>query len=122
MTKYDSYWKNKETLQDKNKAHPIWAGIGFLLLVIIPFISWAVSYYLIDLNARIRYVTITANMLAQGPDPLLYIRIFLTIAISMALFALMFMIYFLLYRFFGPARYRPYDVPLKGYHVKKYKR
>ena len=121
MTKYDNYWEQKKPLKNKG-PHPIWMGIGFLLLIIIPGISWAASLLLIDEDLKTGWVRITPDMIAPGADPMLYAKIFLTIVISLILFTLIYVIYFIIYRFIGPKRYGPLDAPVGSYKVKRYKR
>jgi hypothetical protein len=121
MSKYDNYWEQKKPKKDKG-PHPIWMGIGFLLLIIIPGISWAASLILIDYDLKTGMYPITPNMIAPGADPLLYVKIFSTVAISLLLFVLLYVIYFLIYRFVGPKRYSPLDAPMGHYKVKRYKR
>lgn len=122
MTKYSSYWQEREPIKNKYKSHPIWVGIGFLLLIIIPTISYFASLYLLEENGKYGYFIIATNMLANGADPLLYVKIFLTVFISMALFAIIYLIYFIAYRIFGPSRYSSKDAPMANVKVKKYKR
>jgi hypothetical protein len=119
--KYNNYWEEKKPRKAKG-PHPIWMGIGFLLLIIIPGISWAASLLLIDENLKKGWFRFTPDMIAPGADPLLYIKLVCTLFISMGLFALMYAIYFMIYRFIGPKRYGPMDAPLGNYKVKRFKR
>jgi len=121
MSKYDNYWEQRKPRKTV-APHPIWMGIGFLLLLIIPTISWFGSLLLIDEDLKTGWYRLTPDMIAPGADPLLYAKIFLTIAISLVLFVVVYVIYFLLYRFVGPKRYGALDVPMGNYKVKRFKR
>jgi len=121
VSKYDNYWENKKPIKKKG-PHPVWMGIGFLLLLIIPAISWAASLILIDEDLKTGWYRLTPSMLAPGADPLLYAKIALTAAITFVLFVLLYVIYFIVYRFIGPKRYGPLDAPMGAYKVKRFKR
>ena len=47
MSSYNYYKNNKEE-PTKKEIHPIWRGIGCLITVITPVISWAASLVLVD--------------------------------------------------------------------------
>jgi hypothetical protein len=121
MSKYNNYWDEKKQ-SSKKEPHPIWRGIGFLLLILVPIMSWSATLIILAENAKRRWVYFTADLLAPGADSLLYVKIGLTIFISLVLFALIYLAYFTIYRIFGPSRYGPQDVPMSNYKVKKYKR
>ena len=121
MSKYDNYWEERKP-KKKKAPHPIWMGIGFLLLIIIPGISWVGSLLLIDENLKKGWFRITPDMIAPGADPLLYVKLFSTIFLTLVLFAVMYIIYFAIYRIIGPKRYGPLDAPMSNYKVKRYKR
>lgn len=121
MSKYSNYWEEKKPRKQK-EPHPIWRGIGFLMLIIVPFMSWAAATLLLDENSKQHWVYFERSMIAPGPYPLLYIQIFLTIILSIFVFALIYFVYFTIYRFTGPSRYGPMDVPRGNERVKKYKR
>jgi hypothetical protein len=121
LSKYDNYWQERKPIKKKG-PHPIWMGIGFLLLLIIPTMSWAASLILIEQDLKYGWYRLTPDMIAPGADPLLYAKIFLTIIISSVFFVLLYVIYFIVYRFIGPKRYGSLDVPMGNYKVKRYKR
>jgi hypothetical protein len=104
------------------RIHPIWSGIGFALMIIIPIISYYSTILLIELNKINHWVAIPGDLLASKGDIYLYIRIGATIVISLLIYLLFMLITFLSYRFFGPARYGPVDAPpIRGKARKRWK-
>ncbi|MEN4013195.1 MAG: hypothetical protein ROW48_14255 [Bellilinea sp.] len=122
--KYGSYQaKQQEAIREaRNYVHPIWRGVGFLLMIITPVLGYFGALVLIEQNAKQNWFTIPPEFIAPGQDPMLYLKIGLTILIAFLLFFLFQLISLILLRAFGPSRYGPYDVPPVGYRGKKYKR
>ncbi len=125
MTKYTSYrpsGSETKSREEREKIHPIWRGIGWLLIFIFPVMGYYGSVYLLSENAKQQWVLIPTNILAKGTDPLLYVKIGLTILIVCILFFLFQLISFIILRGFGQERYGPMDIPRVAYRGKKGKR
>ncbi len=117
MGKYSDY-KRQPSLNEReanSKLHPIWQGVGFGLMILTPVLGCFGALALLDENARRGWVTIPADLLAPGNDPLLYVKIILTIALMLVIFTFFQLITYVLYRLFGPSRYGPLDVPPVAY-------
>jgi len=111
--------QSKKSINDM-ETHPIWRGIGFILLIITPIISYFLSVILLDANRSNGWVNIPKGMIAYGnSDPFIYIKIFLTIVFVVLIYGIYTFITFLLFSLFGPSRYGPYDVPNVSYKKKK---
>lgn len=119
----DNQYSTKVELMPKNqRMHPIWRGVGFALIVILPAISYIASLLLIEANKTERWYSIPADLFSKGNDPYSTIKLVLTLIIF-ALFSIIFTtIFMILYSIFGPSRYGPTDVPPVGGRFKKYKR
>ena len=106
-------------------AHPIWRGVGFAMIVLIPLISYAASEVLIQQNQKSNIFPWPYDLLAKpgdflwNGDTLLYFKILLTITFMLILFALFTLITFLFNSAFGVPRYGPYDVPPIKARVRK---
>ncbi|MCJ7702616.1 MAG: hypothetical protein MUO62_13615 [Anaerolineales bacterium] len=108
FSKYNSIVQPKERPW---KIHPVWQGIGCLMIVLIPIMSFAGAVLLVDANLEHRWLPVPRELVSPGGNPLLYMQIGVTVLISMFGFMLFVIAYSLLYRFMGPPRYGPMDVP-----------
>jgi hypothetical protein len=117
MAKYKQYTVERETPPMRREIHPVWRGIGFALMVIFPVISYFGAVAILQENAKRNWVQIQPEFLARGADPLLYVKIFLTVVLVLVLYILFMVVTFLADRLFGPPRYGPLDspeIPYKG--------
>jgi hypothetical protein len=105
------------------KVHPVWRGVGFAFMILIPIFSYVSADLFLVENARSHLVVFPNNLYLIGqPDPQLLIRILITIVFMLILYALLTFVSLLVIRMFAPPRYGPLDVPPTGYHGKPYKR
>ena len=139
MGKHNSYQKTPDL--PRSEIHPIWRGIGCIIILLTPIISWAATQVLLDvgksqkwpfmygLAGTVRfpdifyttpYVQIVANYLSNIP----YLE-------AMAMFFVLFLIMFsgifavinaALYRMIGPPRYTRLDEPAPRVKTKRYTR
>ncbi len=119
MTRYGEV---KEDEIRKRKIHPIWRGVGFILIILIPIISYIGTLVLLETNMRNNWVVIPPSLLISGKDPYLLLKIILTICLIFILGCLFTLITFFLTSIFAPPRYGPYDIPPVPYRGKRYKR
>ncbi|MCC6148510.1 MAG: hypothetical protein IT308_13205 [Anaerolineaceae bacterium] len=122
MPKYETY-SSYERAQKKKTIHPIWRGIGFALIILIPILSYAASVVLLDANRANGWVRIPQELILKGwGDPNLAVKFILTVVLSILLYGFFSLITFFLYGSLGPPRYGPYDVPPVQYRGKRYRR
>jgi hypothetical protein len=140
MGKYSSSI-HKKTPPKSDGPHVIWRGIGCLMMIIIPVISFAAGYetinYAVENNIQIPYELLGTP---RYPDffynssgimallrPITAIKHFYGIVVA----AIFYMIllggitsfgYAVAYRIAGPPRYGPLDIPNPNIKVKRYKR
>jgi hypothetical protein len=137
MSKYQSFQKHKE-LPARRDVHPVWRGIGCLIMVILPVISWATAQlllefgksqkwaFLYELSDYVRfpewaystpYILILANYISSIPylKALLMFSVLVLILLS-GIFAFLNAI---LYRVVGPPRYTELDAPAPRVNVKR---
>jgi hypothetical protein len=141
MGKYESLGRRKEVKKSQD-IHPIWRGIGCFAMIMIPLISYAVATIFINIVIAqgwpfpyqllgtpkfpdwawtIPQITAIARPLAKVSN--LYGILFMTVIFMIALSGIASMGYAFVYRFIGPSRYGPMDVPPpKGSKPKPYKR
>ncbi|MHC1741039.1 MAG: hypothetical protein AB9897_08025 [Anaerolineaceae bacterium] len=113
MTKYSMYKPNQKDKPVQKPIHPIWRGIGCILLIVIPVISYIAADFLIINRSTFSWLIIPQEFVVNNlPDPLLLVKIFYTAIFVAVLYLLLTIITFVINRFFGPSRYGPYDVPI----------
>ncbi len=114
MTKYTSYrpsTSGTQSREEREKIHPVWRGIGWILLFIFPVMGWFGAIWLIEENTKQGWLAIPANVLAKGADPMLYVKIGLALVIVFILYFIFQLVSFFVLRMFGPERYGPMDIP-----------
>lgn len=122
MGKYQTYGPKDDINNRGTKMHPVWRGVGFALLIILPIISYFGTIVILDANALHGWVKIPGELLASSSDPMLYVKIILTLTLTFLFFAVFSLIYSIIYGMFAPPRYGPLDVPPASYRGKPYKR
>jgi uncharacterized membrane protein YoaK (UPF0700 family) len=112
-----SKYRREEKSREK-PTNPIWRGIGCILILITPIVSFAIANEVmlsgivqdyIYLPPTLRY-TVTLPVIGI-PVPYFYGTLSLTVAVMVALFAVIFVVYSAMYKILGPSPYGPTDVP-----------
>jgi quinol-cytochrome oxidoreductase complex cytochrome b subunit len=137
MGKYSKYQKQPKEL--KPAMHPIWKGIGCLMAIFLPALSYIGALELVKTGLNNGW-PIPANLLGfvQFPEwvwkvsllagllrPItsfrnFYVVIIFTLVILILLSGILSLFYSILYRFIGPPRLSPLDAPpIKGRKVRK---
>jgi quinol-cytochrome oxidoreductase complex cytochrome b subunit len=120
MGKHDSYRHASDDRQTrKPEIHPVWRGIGFIFMILIPIMSYYGALVLIQENNKQHWVPFPFDLIANEshilfkliPDPYIHIKLILTVAIMFVLFSIFSLITFAINSAFGASRYGPYDVP-----------
>jgi len=103
---------NRRVEKDPTPAvHPIWRGIGCILLIVIPAISFIMATILINNRDTIPWFDIPQDLVVLVlKDPLLIVKIFYTTVISLLIFFLIALVTFTLDHFVNPKKKGPYDV------------
>lgn len=115
--------KQQEMMREtRNYVHPIWRGVGFILIILTPILGYFGTITLLEENARQKWFVIPGDLLAPGADPLLYVKIGMTLILAFLIYFFFQFISMVLFRLLGPSRYGPYDVPPVSYRGKKYRR
>jgi hypothetical protein len=96
-------------------VHPIWRGIGCLLIILLPILSYAGANLLVRANLQQGWVAFPSELLGTFNLPFLGQVYLADLAVTLAMlvigFALLTLIYGLVYRLIGPSRYGPLDAP-----------
>jgi hypothetical protein len=125
MGKYQTrITKKEEPSRNSRQIHPIWRGVGFVFMVLIPIMSYAIARLFLDENMAKGWVTFPQNFYLRG-TPLpedIFILIIIVVVLMIILYALLTFFSLIVFRLFAPPRYGPLDVPPISYHGKPYKR
>jgi hypothetical protein len=122
MGKYDTYSRQKSTHDQKPKINPIWRGIGFLMMVLIPIGSFLLSEAVLKQNATQGWFPIPTDLLTNiFSDSMIFVKLFLTVVIAVLIYAAFTLLRFLGNVMFGPPRYGPLDSPPIKYNGKIHK-
>jgi hypothetical protein len=140
MGKYTSYSKPKPPPRSTG-VHPVMRGIGCIMIVLVPIISYGIAVLLVNYGATNGW-PIPPNWFGsptlppllwnlQGLRPILgfiqaqnnlQANLIFAIAVTVVIGGIMSMIYGFTYSIFGPPRYGPQDEPPIRAKVKRYKR
>jgi FtsH-binding integral membrane protein len=135
------YQRNVRVEEKRKTIHPIWRGIGCLLIIIIPVMSYAIALITFPLFYKAGLVPYALLGSLQVPtwmwyspyvagfiqsiinQPNLKALLVLAFVYILAMGGIMSLVYAVIYRRLGPSRYGPKDAPpMKGRKVKKYTR
>ena len=112
------------------KINPVWRGIGCVLLLLIPILSWFGADLFLQTNEKVtlpweltRVVAIPYTHIGEIDRVIVQInryfdatgfvfgQVFFMIIFSFIGFGVMALLYAMLYKIAGPPRYGPFDVP-----------
>jgi len=121
MGKYNSMQRREPTRREPVGLPPVWRGIGFGMMILIPGMAYVGMLVLMQYNQDHNLFPIPMDMINKtvGGDPLLYVKIGVVLAIMLVLYAVLMMITFLLNKIFVPDQLGPFDVPRVAYRRKK---
>lgn len=116
-SKYREYVNTRNTSQkDLQRIHPVWRGVGFGLMILIPVISYAAMEVLLKQS----WFPIPVDLLAVPgqflyrffPDPLINIKVMVFVAFLFVLYVVFMLFSFFISSLFGVSkRSDPYYVP-----------
>ena len=115
MSKYDKFNPRASAAKRPWEIHPIWRGIGCLLMIMIPIMAYAGAALLVQANVSQGWVPIdaefsqTVNIPNVGSVQYLYANLLLAVILAMLGFGLLVAIYALVYRAVGPSYLGPLD-------------
>jgi hypothetical protein len=109
MSKFTQYEQPQK--ERTHEIHPVWRGIGCMMLILIPIMAYAGASLLLDANFRNHWVPVPLEFRGPPQFPYLYARLGMTLLVSMLGFGVLVMLYSIVYRIAGPARYGPRDAP-----------
>lgn len=123
MSRYSQYGSPESKKKTNNNVHPVWRGIGCILLVVIPVISYFTADYLVTNAENISWMIIPQELVVSSlTDSNILVKLLYTAIFVFILYLILTIITFFANRFFGPGRYGPHDVPLDQVEINKSRR
>ena len=138
MGRYKS--TSRDVSRKGRREHPIWRGIGCVIIIVVPVLSFATASIAFDWLYNLGRIPNDFLTTPQVPDWLwyvptvaqlygfLFVRFGITAKLLMAVVFILIigglfsLLYALMYRAVGPSRYSPLDAPPSKVKPKKYKR
>jgi len=115
MTKHNMFRTDFPPKPSKLPMHPVWRGIGLILMLVLPIGSYLFASMLIENNDRFSWVIIPTDIILNRypQDPMILVRLLYALIILFAVAAVLAFFTFLMSSLFGPAKHDPYDAPPK---------
>jgi hypothetical protein len=117
VAKYRQYEKRPENRRDRQAVHPLWRGIGCLMMILIPIMAYAGAVLLVQENLRQRWLVVPrefariVSLPLIGDVPYLYANLVTAAILALFGFGLITVVFTLFYRMIGPPRLGPTDAP-----------
>jgi hypothetical protein len=139
MSKYNKFQRGPQ--KSRNTIHPVWTGIGCIMILVVPIMSWAAAVELVgfakaqgwpvmrelsgyvhlpDIFYNLPLISTVANYISTIPDFSGVALFFLVILLLLS--GLLSFVYAMIYRVVGPPRYLADDAPAQRVSTKRYKR
>ncbi len=115
MGKYDRFEKAQMT-ERPWKIHPIWSGIGCMMMIVIPVMAWAAASEFMRIAPTLSWFPQSREMY-QNLDLQYFVipaslgQIVFTVLFIMLGFVILSLAYSFVYRVAGPSKYGPTDAP-----------
>ena len=117
-SKFNTFSRVSSQKERPWKIHPVWQGIGCLMLIVIPIMAYAGAALLVEANRTAHWAPVPRELAQTVLIPFLEMRVphlyaNLVVALGLSLFgyAAVVVVYSLVYRLVGPPRYGPMDAP-----------
>lgn len=117
MAKYRQYDRGSSVKKASGEIHPIWRGIGCIMMLIIPIMAYAGAMLLVEANFTKHWVPVPADLARTislpvvGAVPNLFATLIVTAILALFGYGVMTIIFSLFYGMVGPPRYGPLDSP-----------
>lgn len=117
MTKYTQYQSRGRAPARPWRVHPVWRGIGCVMMILIPVIAYAGAVRLVEENLKQGWLPVPAEFARTITLPVLgsvqYLLAYLlvTVVLSLIGFGVFTALYSLIYSLIGPSKYGPLDSP-----------
>jgi hypothetical protein len=112
MNKNTMFKKERVSKSEGARIHPIWRGVGFVMMIFMPVLSYIGATVIMDYNKTQNWFPIPREFVISWPtDPYILMRLFITAILWFLFYAFFMLITFFLSGLFAPKRYIPPDIP-----------
>lgn len=117
MSKYDKFNQGSRMQERPWKIHPIWRGIGCLMMILIPIMAYAGAVILVQANLEQGWLPMPRELIQTVTLPLMgeveqfYAVVIVTALLMIIGFGVVTILYSLIYSAVGPPRLGPLDAP-----------
>lgn len=119
MSKYARFDRRPLPKERPWTVHPIWRGIGCLLLVILPLMSYAGAALIVESNLLSRWVvmppelmmTVRIPFVPLPPIPHLFANLLVGLVLMVMGFGVLTILYMIVFRLSGGSFLTPLDAP-----------
>lgn len=115
MAKYDKYNPRSRAAERPWEIHPVWQGIGCLMMILIPIMAYAGAVLIVQENTEQGWIPFPVELMRTvtirniGSVDHLYATLLVAFVLAMLGFSFMVFLYSFLYRIVGPPRLGPLD-------------
>jgi hypothetical protein len=117
MGKYRMY-ERETRIKRPWDVHPVWRGIGCLMMLLIPVIAYAGADLLVDANSQARWIPVSRDLMKTVSVPVLglqvqnlYANLLLAAVLSLIGFGLLTAFFSVFSSLISPPRLGPFDAP-----------
>lgn len=111
MNKNAVFSKDRVSQRNTNRLHPIWRGVGLVLMIFIPILSYLGSTVILEYNTTENWFPIPPEFIISWQDPYILMKLFITAILCFVIYALFMLVTFFISAMFGPKRYIAPDLP-----------
>ncbi len=117
MSKYDKFNQGSRMEERPWKIHPIWRGIGCLMMILIPIMAYAGAVVLVQANLEQGWLPMPRELIQTVTLPVVgevnqfYAVVIVTTLLMIIGFGVVTILYSLIYSAVGPPRLGPLDAP-----------
>jgi hypothetical protein len=119
MSKYARFDRRPPPKERPWTVHPIWRGIGCVMILIIPLMSYAAAVLLIEANFLSRWIVIPPELMVTvripylpfSPIPHLYANLLVGLVLTVLGFGALTILYTVVFRLSGGSFRTPLDAP-----------
>ncbi len=115
MGRYDRY--SPRAVEEKKGLHPIWRGIGCVMIIVMPVMAYAGAVELVKANYENGWVRMPSELSGRVTLPYigtiqdLYAYLAVGVILLVIGFGVLTILYSIVYSLFGPPKYGPTDAP-----------
>lgn len=100
-SKYNSYRGDQDRKKETKTLHPVWRGVGFAFMILIPIMSYALMRIFLEQNSINGWFVPTPDMLAKKTHILYLIFRDTWIYIKIGLYLLCLLVFYMIFMLFA---------------------